>query len=268
MREASIIENTNLPRTQQSTATDFARLGLEKGMTVLVHSSLSSLGWVNGGAVTVIQALVDVITPLGTIVMPTHSGDYSDPALWGNPPVPENWFTIIRDTMPAFDPQITPCRGMGVIPEVFRKWPGVVRSSHPSSSFAAWGKHANYIVSNQPLNFPMGEQSPLSHLYDINSKVLLLGVGFGNNTSFHLAEYRSNKRNVCEAAGPIFVNGNRVWTIYKDIEFETEKFEQIGRDFELTGKVTNGMIGSANAKLFSQKAAVDFAFEWITHPIV
>lgn len=269
LREASIIENTNHPRTRQSIATDFERLGLEKGMTVIVHSSLSSLGWVNGGAVTVIQALVDVITPLGTIVMPTHSGDYSDPTLWGNPPVPEDWCTIIRDTMPAFDPQITPCRGMGVIPEVFRKWPDAVRSSHPSSSFAAWGNHANYIVSNQPLDFPMGEQSPLSHLYDLDSSVLLLGVGFSNNTSFHLAEYRSNKRNVCEAAGPIIVNGKRVWTTYKDIEFETEKFKQIGQDFKLTGKkVTDGIIGSANAKLFSQKAAVDFALEWITRPIV
>lgn len=265
VRETSIIENTNLPRTRQSLASDLARLGLEKGMTVIVHSSLSSLGWVNGGAVTVIQALIDVITPLGTIVMPTHSGEYSDPALWGNPPVPEDWCTIIRDTMPAFDPEITPGRAMGVISEVFRKWPGSVRSSHPSTSFAAWGKHANDIVSDQPLDFPMGQQSPLSHLYNLDSSVLLLGVGFSNNTSFHLAEYRSNKRNVCEAGGPIIVNGNRVWTIYKDIEFETEEFKLIGQDFEQTGKVTNGIVGSANTKLFSQRAAVDFALEWITH---
>jgi len=268
MREASIIENTNMPRTRQTLATDFKRLGLEKGMTVIVHSSLSSLGWVNGGAVTVIQALIDVITPSGTIVMPTHSGEYSDPTQWGNPPVPEDWWTIIRDTMPTFDPQITPCRGIGIIPEVFRKWPGAVRSSHPSSSFSAWGKHANYIVDDQPMDFPMGEQSPLSKLYNLDSKVLLIGVGFSNNTSFHLAEYRSNKRKVNEAGGPIFINGNRVWTIYKDIEFETEEFNLIGQDFEQTGKVTNGIVGSANTKLFAQKAAVDFALEWIIRPMI
>jgi aminoglycoside 3-N-acetyltransferase len=126
------------------------------------------------------------------------------------------------------------------------------------------GEHANDIVSDQPLDFPMGQQSPLSHLYNLDSSVLLLGVGFSNNTSFHLAEYRSNKRNVCEAGGPIIVNGNRVWTIYKDIEFETEEFKLLGQDFEQTGKVTNGIVGSANTKLFSQKAAVDFALEWIT----
>ena len=268
MREGSIITNTDLPRTKQSLSEDLKRLGLEKGMTVIVHSSLSSLGWVNGGAVTVIQALIDVVTPSGTIVMPAHSGEYSEPVFWGNPPVPADWCNTIRNTMPAFDPQITPCRGIGIIPEVFRKWPGAVRSSHPTSSFAALGKHANYIVANQPLDFPMGEQSPLSHLYDLHSSVLLLGAGFGNNTSFHLAEYRSNKRKVFETGGPIIVNGNRIWAIYKDIEFETEEFTLIGQDFEQTGKVTNGIVGSAKTKLFSQRSAVDFAFEWITRPEV
>ena len=82
-----------------------------------------------------------------------------------------------------------------------------------------------------------------------------------------LAEYRSNKRNVCEAGAPIMVNGNRVWTIYKDLEFETEAFKLLGQDFEQTGKVIEGSVGSANTKLLSQKAAVDFALEWITRPI-
>lgn len=267
MREKSIIENTNLPRTRQSIATDLRRLGLEQGMTVLVHSSLSSLGWVNGGAVTLVQALIDVITPTGTLIMPTHSGEYSDPALWGNPPVPEHWCHFIRETMPAFDPQITPCRGMGVIPEVFRKWPGSVRSSHPAYSFVAWGKEAERVVANQPLDFPMGEQSPLSNLFDLDAWVLLLGVGFSSNTSFHLAEYRSNQRNMCEAGAPIIHNGSRIWKIYKDIEFKTEEFELIGQNFEKIGKVTNGIVGSAKTKLFSQRAAVNFALEWITRPI-
>lgn len=103
MREENVIRNTDMPRTRQSISKDLGRLGLQQGMTVIVHSSLSALGWVNGGAVTVIQALMDVMTESGTIVMPTHSGDYSDPALWGNPPVPEEWCTIIRETMPAFN---------------------------------------------------------------------------------------------------------------------------------------------------------------------
>lgn len=266
MSEAEIIKNTNSPRTRQSISVDFQRLGLMRGMTIIVHSSLSSLGWVNGGAVTVIQALMDVITPSGTIVMPTHSGEYSDPALWGNPPVPEDWCPIIRETMPAFEPQITPTRGMGIIPEVFRQWPGAVRSAHPAHSFAAWGKSANQIIANQPLDFPMGEQSPLSHLYDLDGFVVLLGVGFENNTSFHLAEYRSNKRTLCEAGAPIIHNGQRVWNTYEDIEFETEQFERIGQDFVQTGQVVNGLVGSAKTKLFNVRQGVDFALEWMNRP--
>lgn len=268
MKEAEIIMNTDNPRTRQSISEDLRKLGLEPGMDIIVHSSLSSLGWVNGGAVTVIQSIIDVITLSGTLIMPTHSGEYSDPALWGNPPVPEEWCSIIRETMPAFEPDITPSRGMGIIPEVFRKWPGVVRSTHPAYSFAAWGKNSNYIVTNQPLDFPMGEQSPLSNLYNLNGYVLLLGVGFENNTSFHLSEYLSNKRILCKAGAPIIRNGERVWMTYKDIEFETDQFELIGRDFEQSGLVVIGFVGSSRAILFSQRKAVDFALEWINRPIV
>jgi aminoglycoside 3-N-acetyltransferase len=131
VREASVIERTPEPRTRQFLAGDLRRLGLAAGMSVLVHSSLSALGWVCGGPVTVVQALLDVVTPDGTIVMPTQSTDYSEPSHWQNPPVPPEWWPVIRATMPAFDPRTTPTRGMGQIVETFRTWPGVQRSCHP-----------------------------------------------------------------------------------------------------------------------------------------
>ena len=147
MSEKEIInKTTNGPITVDSLAADLTRLGVAEGMTLLVHSSLSALGWVCGGAVAVLMALEQALGAAGTLVMPTHSGDLSDPAAWENPPVPQAWWATIRRTMPPFDPHLTPTRGMGIISETFRKQRGVHRSSHPHFSFTAWGKQAAAIT--------------------------------------------------------------------------------------------------------------------------
>ena len=124
--------------------------------------------------------------------MPTHSTDLSDPSQWGNPPVPESWWQTIRETMPAYAPDLTPTRSMGKIAETFRKQDGVLRSAHPLHSFCARGPQASYIIGNHSLAYGMGENSPLGRIYDLQGSVLLLGVGHSSNTSIHLAEYRAD----------------------------------------------------------------------------
>lgn len=79
--EQELISRTPQPATRASLARQMRENGLTLGGTVLVHSSLSSLGWVAGGPVAVIQALLDCVGPQGTIVMPTHSGDLTDPQI-------------------------------------------------------------------------------------------------------------------------------------------------------------------------------------------
>jgi aminoglycoside 3-N-acetyltransferase len=264
MSELEIILSTPSPRTRASLVSDLHQLGLAEGMTVMVHSSLSSLGWVCGGAVTVIEALMDAVTPTGTLVMPTHSADYSDPANWQAPPVPAKWWSIIRETMPAFDPQVTPTRGMGKIVEVFRTFPDVLRSSHPAVSFAAWGQHAKAIVTEHSLDDSLGEGSPLARLYDLNGSVLLLGVGYDSSTCFHLAEYRiSGAKRVAKGAA-MMEAGKRVWKLYTDIEFEDNCFIEIGTDLEQAGNVKVSKVGSATTRLFPVRTAVDFAKNWLT----
>ena len=255
----------DLPRTRASLVADLHALGLKAGMTVLVHSSLSSLGWVCGGPVTVIEALIDVVTIRGTIVMPTFTDSCSEPAYWADIEVPPEWWPIIRATTPAFNPRISPSEGMGQIPETFRAWPGTLRSAHPASSFAAWGRHAAEIVTPHPLNFSLGEDSPLGRMYRLDSQVLFLGTGYANNTSFHLAEYRSPAAREIVQGAAIVEHGQRVWQPYRDIELDPhDRFEAIGLAFEETHPVLIGSVGSATARLFPQRAAVDFAVQWLT----
>src|SRR5512136_1636952 len=178
MTEEKAIASAPAPRTRLSLAADLRHLGVAPGMTLLAHSSLSSLGWVCGGPVAVIQALLQAVGEDGTLAMPAHSGDLSDPGTWEHPPVPKSWWSIVRETMPAFDPDLTPTRGMGRIAELFRTWPGALRSNHPADSFAALGRYAALLTSNHSLEDGLGEGSPLRRLYDLGAHVLLLGVGF------------------------------------------------------------------------------------------
>lgn len=264
MKEEQAIQQVTAPHTVASLSSDFLRVGIHSGMTLLVHSSLSSLGWVCGGAIAVIQALMTVLTDEGTLVMPTHTGDLSNPARWQNPPVPESWWETIRSTMPAFHPDYTPTRGMGAIPEVFRNMPGVVRSHHPTVSFAAYGKHAAFVTSNHSLTYSLGNLSPLARVYDLDGSILLLGVGYGNNTSFHLSEARARGSKIYQESSPVTdQNGKRSWTSYEEIDWDDEPFDRIGKDFEAAFDVKPMKIGVAESRLFRQNLAVDYAVKWL-----
>lgn len=265
MTEAETVANTQSPCIRDQLVADLCRLGVQPGMTLLVHSSLSALGWTPGAAVTVIQALMQVLTPTGTLVMPAHSTDYTDPTDWQNPAVPEDWWPLIRQHMPAYDPRLAPTRGLGRIAESFRTWPGVQRSGHPHFSFAAWGQHATDITAHHSLHYGLGEGSPLKRVYALGGWVLLLGVGYNSNTSFHLAEYRVPNPPLHPNGAPIIEHGQRVWKILQDINLDEEPFVDLGADFEKTGLTHIGKICQATARLFPQRAAVDFATAWLAN---
>ena|SRR5690625_2528350 len=182
MSEARVVAASPRPLTVARLLEEFRRIGLHKGQTVLAHGSLSSLGWVAGGPVAVIEALLAALGPTGTLVMPSHSAENTEPSTWGNPAVPEVWWPIIRSEMPPFEPAKTPTRGMGRIAEAFRTWPGSVRSNHPTTSFTALGPHARAITEDHALEEAFGERSPLARLYDLDGYVLLLGVGHDSNS--------------------------------------------------------------------------------------
>ncbi len=266
MTEQATIDAQALPATVASIASDLRALGVEPGMTLLVHSSLSALGWVAGGPQAVILALEDAVAPGGTIVMPSHSSHLTDPAPWQAPPVPPTWWPIIRAETPAYDPDLTPTRGMGVIAETFRKQRGARRSAHPHTSFAAWGEHAAQITDGHPLPFGMGDDSPLAQVYDLDGWVLLLGVGHGNNSSLHLAEYRVALPDPpsVTAAAPVLQYGERRWAEFPDLDWDDGDFVELGGAFGRdTDHVRSGSVAAAPSLLMPQRALVDYGVEWM-----
>lgn len=263
---AVVARNTLI--TQAEITAGLRAVGVHSGMTLLVHTAMSQLGWVCGGASAVILALEDAVGEGGTLMMPAHSGDLSDPAQWHHPPVPESWWQTIRDTMPAFQPDLTHTRGMGVVAECFRKQTGTRRSNHPQVSFAARGPQAEFLTAGHALTPGMGEGSPLARLYDLDGWVLLLGVGHGNNTSLHLAEVRAAFPDKAEdrQGAPVLVNGQRQWVAFSDLAYDDEDFPQIGAAFETARPedVRRGQIGAARVCLLRQRALVDFGANWMT----
>ncbi len=263
--EGSVVNSTLKPNTLSSLKRDFEALGVKPGAIMIVHSSLSKIGWTVGGSVSVIRALMHALTPEGTLVMPTFSSDNSEPSKWENPSVPEGWWDTIRKEMPAFEPKITPTRGMGTIVDTFRNWPNVLRSNHPTSSFAAWGKNAKFITENHELIGDLGEGSPISRMYELNGQILLIGVSHENNSSIHLAEYRSDfpGKKFVKTGCAILVNNQRKWVEWEQLDVDSDDFEQLVKDFESKINYKPGKIGKAATRLISLRAIIDFGVEWL-----
>jgi aminoglycoside 3-N-acetyltransferase len=149
---------------------DLRDLGVRPGAPLLVHSSLSALGYVPGGPRTVIRALIDAVGPEGTLVLPTHSWEEMESGC--------RRFDALRTGT---------C--VGAIPESFRSWPGVVRSLHPTHSVAAIGPLADWLTADhESSEAPCGAGSPYAKLLDRDVQILFQGTTLDSNTAFHTIE--------------------------------------------------------------------------------
>jgi aminoglycoside 3-N-acetyltransferase len=159
--------------TQHDIIAGLRALGLHTGHQVLVHSSLSSFGYVEGGADTVIDALLETVGPTGTVLVPTLTGSEA----------------LSPDNPPVFDPVNTPC-WTGRIPETFRQRANAVRSLHPTHSVAAIGADAQALTADHIDSLtPCDPHSPYAKLAQIDSGcILLIGVNHQSNTTMHHVE--------------------------------------------------------------------------------
>lgn len=253
------------PQTEASLRNDLEALGVERGMLLLVHSSLSSIGWVLGGAPTVLGALSGAVGDRGTLAMPAATPSLADPATWANPPsLPEELVEELRDTLPVFDRETTPTE-LGAIPECFRTWPGTLRSDHPVESLCARGPLAEAITEEHPLAFSEGEGSPLAKLHDLDSWILLLGVGFNRCSALHFAESLVENRRVMRVRFPVLERGRRVWAEHPNVADDNgTHFPLIGERYLADGRARTGSIGLARGTLFSMRDLVDHGRRYFT----
>ena len=230
------------PNTSASLTNDFVALGLRPAITVMVHSSLGRVGWTDGGPIAVVKALLNVLGPSGTLVMPAESPQLADPA-----------------NTQLFDPRTTPTT-MGAIPEAFRSYPGTLRSNHPLGSVCANGPLAREITAQHALELYEGPGTPFEKLYALDAWTLLLGVGFNRCTSLHYAESLTPNRRTMISRFPIAEDGVPVWV--EKLSMATDDsthFPIVGKQFVDDGHVRGGKVGNADALLFSTRALVDFA---------
>lgn len=156
--------------TRRRLAAELQKLGVRRGGVLLVHSSLSSLGFVPGGAAAVIAALQDALGPDGTLLMPAHTWEWMNRGLR------------------VFDARSTPgC--VGGIAEAFRRLGGVRRSLHPTHSVTAKGpRAAEMLEGHEKAETPCGAGTPYARLLEADGQILLLGATLDSNTAFHCME--------------------------------------------------------------------------------
>ena len=173
--------------SRERLANDFRRLGIRPGDTVMVHASVRAVGEIAGGPDEIHLALKDVLTAEGTLLMYASCPRYYDEVGRGN--LTREQEEEILEKLPVFDPLTArSARDHGVLVEFLRTWPDSRVSLHVAR-FVAWGKAAEYLVSEQPWNYAFGVHSPLDRFLSLGGKILLLGCDHDAVTFLHYVEH-------------------------------------------------------------------------------
>lgn len=235
----------------------------------MVHAAIRSLGPVTGGVNTVIQALLDVLTPQGTLTAYLDFEPFFD-----SEDEPE---------IPVFDKRIARAAlDHGILHEAIRTWPGSVRSDHPDAGVAALGPLAGWIVHPHPFHYGYGPGTPLARILEAGAQVLMLGAPLDTITLLHHAEHLADipDKRVVRYRRLMPSPGGPRWMEFE--EFDTAEpvhaslpencFERIARDFLAAqpplpaaagAGPQAGPVAQAAAYLFPAPELVRFAVRWI-----
>jgi aminoglycoside 3-N-acetyltransferase len=232
--------------TYRQIVTDLEHLGLKSGDHVLVHSSLSSLGFVEGGSDAVIDALLEVLGPQGTLLMPSfQQGSEHE---------------LLRQGC-TFDLRTSPSE-LGIISETFRRRSGVVRSLSPTHCMAGIGPRAwELLADHQICRVSVGHGSPYEKLALAEGRILLLGVSHTVNTTLHLVENTHGAPTVCRELfnGVVIDTEGKRWTvpIHPHMPGLGRRYERVEEELVGASIQRNGYVGRALSRLIEAKPMVE-----------
>ena len=241
--------------TKEDIKKSVLELGIKEGDSVIVHSSLKSLGYVEGGPDAVIDGFLEAVGKDGTLIFPTLcQNDWEQ--------VYENWHIDVPSDV-------------GLITNVFRKREGALRSNQATHSVAAMGKDAKYITETHGVtgkrigifgDTPFAADSPWEKMYKMNTKMVFLGVEALYATMRHYAEYvfvenclekTKNHPDYEEMKNKLSVYGkhdpNSAWPHIKSVN--------VYNKFKEEGNVTESRCGEATLRCIEAKPYVDFCIK-------
>lgn len=241
---------------------NLSAMGIASGDVVLVHSSLSAIGAVHGGAATVVEALRSAVGDSGTLVMPTFTPELRDPHPLAPVDATDSVVQAARAAVPLFDPTTAPT-SMGAIPTALLSLPDRVRSCHPQVSVAAIGRAAEHVChGRQSLEFALGNESAFGRLVELDAKILLLGVGHNRSSMLHHVETTlvpPELRRGKVRRFPMHCDSGRVWVEVPDVGDDNDTyFPLMGRLFESrSSTVVRGTMGNASSVVFSSREYIE-----------
>ncbi len=254
------------PHTRSTLRAGLAELGIVAGQTLMLHASARAAGAVMGGPNTIVQALLDVLTPDGTLMMYVGWQDIPDFLHELDAPEAEYY----RQHHPPFDPATARAvRDHGILAECVRTWPGARRSLNPEASMVAIGARAEWLTRDHPPDFGYGPGSPLAKLIEARGQVLLLGAPLDTVTLLHHAENRARIRRKAQVRYeiPVTRDGRVVWIAVEDFDtgdpLDDYTLEQIARASLDAGGGRSGTIGDAQSHLFDAFELNAFAIAWL-----
>lgn len=249
MREGKVVTSNHLVE-------DLRKMGIHAGETLLVHSSMSKVGYLEGGPATFVKALLQVVGAEGNILMPSSptSGLTKD----------------YMETNPVFDIRSTPSQ-LGAITEYFRSLEGVVRSFHPTEPVCAVGPMAEYFTQDHFGQItPYNSKSPFYRITEMQGKILYVGVTLDNaGTNLHVLEdavdfkfpiydAKTYDAQMVDADGNEFVMRTKV---HNPAFSKKRKCDSLIPMFEYEGAMVKTKLGQADCLLFDSRKMLDIMIE-------